>query len=57
MGAGTGTHDKHGQPVPAEYLVTLKDRTKEKEFLDALRCRNGNLEISCGRVAAAREEL
>lgn len=40
-----------------EYLVTIKDQAKEKEFLDALRCRNGNLEISCGRVAAVREEL
>lgn len=28
------------------YNITLKDLTKEKEFIDALRCRNGNLEIS-----------
>ena len=28
------------------YNITLKDITKEKEFIDALRCRNGNLEIS-----------
>jgi hypothetical protein len=28
------------------YQVTLKDALKEKEFLDALRTRNGNLEIS-----------
>ena len=29
------------------YAVTLQDGNREKEFLDALRCRNGNLEISC----------
>lgn len=40
-----------------EYQIELKDPAKEKEFLDALRCRNGNLEISCGRVPETREEL
>lgn len=28
------------------YNITLRDMSKEKEFIDALRCRNGNLEIS-----------
>lgn len=28
------------------YNVTLKDISEEKEFIDELRCRNGNLEIS-----------
>lgn len=28
------------------YHVTLRDPKREKEFLDALRCRNGNLEIA-----------
>ena len=28
------------------YNITLKDMKKEKEFIDALRCRNGNLEIA-----------
>lgn len=32
------------------YRVCLKDLRREKEFLDQLRCRNGNLEISCGKV-------
>ena len=32
------------------YRVVLKDAAKTKEFLDAIRCRNGNLTISCGRV-------
>ena len=32
-----------------EYRITLPGGTVPKEFLDALRCRNGNLGISCGR--------
>lgn len=31
------------------YLVVLKDAGQEKAFIDALRCRNGNLEISLTR--------
>ncbi len=27
------------------YLIDIKDLSKEKEFIDQLRCRNGNLEI------------
>lgn len=34
------------------YLITLPQETVPKAFLDALRCRNGNLNIVCGRVAA-----
>ena len=40
-----------------DYRITLKNAEAEKAFLDELRCRNGNLEISCGRVPSAREEL
>lgn len=40
-----------------EYRIVLRDKGKEKEFIDAVRCRNGNLEVSCGRIAAQREEL
>ena len=32
-----------------EYKVVLKDEHKLKAFLDELRCRNGNLNIVCGR--------
>ncbi len=39
------------------YHVTLKDLTKEKEFIDALRCRNGNLEISISRQEVNNYEL
>ena len=38
------------------YQVVLPQETVPKEFLDALRCRNGNLTIVCGRTAA-REAL
>ena len=31
------------------YRVTLRDAQVPKAFLDALRCRNGNLNITCGR--------
>lgn len=31
------------------YTVTLKENINEKEFIDALRCRNGNLDIVCTR--------
>lgn len=37
------------------YRVTLKDAGKEKELLDAMRCRNGNLEIACGIPAEGRQ--
>lgn len=31
------------------YDISLKEEGKEKEFLDAIRCRNGNLTVICGR--------
>lgn len=39
------------------YMVVIKDQTKEKEFIDALRCRNGNLTIICARPLVNPEEL
>ena len=39
------------------YRVTLLPGGGTKAFLDALRERNGNLEISCGRPAVGSEEL
>lgn len=35
-----------GSLYKLKYNVTLKDTSKAKEMIDALRCRNGNLEIS-----------
>lgn len=32
-----------------EYKIVLKDEHATKSFLDALRCRNGNLTIVCGK--------
>lgn len=39
------------------YHIVLKDPEKEKDFIDALRCRNGNLTIVCARESTARETL
>ena len=33
------------------YSIELKDPAHTQAFIDALRCRNGNLNISCGREA------
>lgn len=39
------------------YNIALRDATKEKEMIDKLRCRNGNLEISVFRQETAMSEL
>ena len=39
------------------YDVTLKDPAQEKEMIDALRCRNGNLEITVSRQDTTVTEL
>lgn len=39
------------------YRITLRNPAAEKEFIDLLRCRNGNLDISLGRLDNDREEL
>jgi len=39
------------------YSVTLKEAAREKEFIDELRCRNGNLTILSTRESLAKEEL
>ena len=39
------------------YDVTLKDPDREKELIDKIRCRNGNLEINVSRQATAATEL
>ncbi len=38
------------------YEVTLRQARTEKEFIDALRCRNGNLEISMSLLPAENRE-
>lgn len=39
------------------YNITLTDNTKEKDMIDQLRCRNGNLEISVSRQETTVVEL
>lgn len=46
-----------GSLYELQYHVVLKDDEKEKEFLDAIRCRNGNLTVICGRCSFGGEEL
>ena len=41
-----------GTLYEVSYHIVLKSERIPKEFLDALRCRNGNLNIVCGRVAS-----
>ena len=39
------------------YHVKLVSPEVEKQFLDAIRCRNGNLDIVCGKVPQEKEAL
>lgn len=39
------------------YNITLKDISREKEMLDKIRCRNGNLEIAVSRQETVAAEL
>lgn len=46
-----------GSLYKLKYDLTLKDASKEKEFLDKIRCRNGNLEISMSVQEERTNEL
>ena len=46
-----------GSLYKLRYRVRLRDDAQEKAFLDALRCRNGNLEVRCGRPLTVTEQL
>lgn len=39
------------------YKVRMKNGVKEKDFLDDIRCRNGNLDLQLGRVTDSGLEL
>ncbi len=39
------------------YHIIQPDPSKEKEFIDKIRCRNGNLNIVCGHVPHEKEVL
>ena len=45
-----------GSLYKLKYTVKLKDKTKEKEMLDEIRVRNGNLEITCSRAKVSDSE-
>ena len=46
-----------GSLYELEYAVTEVDEEKEKEMIDAIRVRNGNLNIVCGRRDRGAEAL
>ena len=46
-----------GSLYQLQYQIILKDQSREKEMIDAIRCRNGNLDILCGKIPCNREEL
>ena len=46
-----------GSMYELKYHITLKNAKKEKEMIDQLRSRNGNLTIICGKRSTLQEEL
>lgn len=46
-----------GSLYELKYHILMKETGSEKAFMDELRCRNGNLSISYGRVTAQNSEL
>lgn len=39
------------------YRISLSDEKQEKQMIDDIRCKNGNLNIVCGRLNYSEEEL
>ena len=46
-----------GTMYELSYLVEMRNMSQQKTFIDALRCRNGNLTISMGLVKKTKTEL
>ena len=46
-----------GAMYELRYYITLKNRKNEKEFVDALRERNGNMPIICAQIMPKKDEL
>ena len=46
-----------GSSYQLSYSITLKSEEIEKEFIDKIRCRNGNLDITCGQAAISSDVL
>ena len=53
LGLATGM----GSLYNLHYHVRLVSPEIEKQFLDTIRCRNGNLDIVCGKVPQTKEAL
>ena len=39
------------------YTIKLKEENSEKQFIDEIRCRNGNLRIACGLLPRDRDVM
>ena len=46
-----------GSLYKLDYIIEMKNPSAMQEFLDALRCRNGNLEIALLTGSAEGDEL
>ncbi len=46
-----------GSHFELTYCIELKEKLPGKDFLDALRCRNGNLKVICGMLDENREAI
>ena len=46
-----------GSLYELHYRIRLRDQSREKALLDQIRIRNGNLNITCGRIPAGSMEL
>lgn len=46
-----------GSMYELHYEITLVSSDLEKQLIDAIRCRNGNLTVICSRVKITHEEL
>lgn len=46
-----------GSLFQLDYQINLKNSEDEKRLIDEIRCRNGNLKVSCGRMVASRDVL
>lgn len=46
-----------GSLFELHYEIELKDSKQEKEMIDAIRTRNGNLTVICSRIKITHEEL
>jgi hypothetical protein len=46
-----------GSLFQLSYQIRLNEPEDEKKLIDEIRCRNGNLKISCGRMVATRDVL